>query len=183
MCDGIVKPRCDEAWQHVGGYSNIHSNKHRSSRHPYEFHEYPFHEIHVGVWFAVTCRRIIGLLFLIENLNIERFVNFILRHTLKEVTEDETLLQTWRRYNSHHKSVAASTNLMKLSGEHATRMNQWPQPSPHLNPCYSYFLDMLTGTMYIKNSRVSSNISQEVTVEHIAVCWRDLNVVSKQRVI
>jgi len=57
-------------------------------------HENPFHEIQVGDLFAITCNRLFESLFFIENISNEFSVNFILRNTVKLLTEEETLLQT-----------------------------------------------------------------------------------------
>jgi len=52
-------------------------------------HEYPFYEIHVGVLFAVTCKRLFESLFFAENLSMECSVNFILRHIFKKLKEED----------------------------------------------------------------------------------------------
>jgi hypothetical protein len=54
-----------------------------SSRIPHQLHEYTLYEFHVGVLFAVTCNRQFESLFFIENLSIECYLNFILRHIVK----------------------------------------------------------------------------------------------------
>jgi len=62
--------------------------------------------------------------FFIENLSIECYVNLILRHIVKDITEEETLLPTSRSYSSHHLSAGASSAVTKPSGEQGTPMNQ-----------------------------------------------------------
>jgi hypothetical protein len=65
-------------------------------------------------------------------------------HIFKEITEEETLLQTSRSYSSHHWSVGASTDVTKPSGEQGTAMNQWHQPFPHLHLCHTVWSHLKT---------------------------------------
>ena len=121
----------------------------------------PYLRVHVRVLFAVTCNRLFEPSVYIKNLSIECYVNFILRHIAKEISEEETLLQTSRSYSSHLWSVGASTDVTKPSGWQGTAMNQWHQPSPHLYLCHTYCLSHLK-TVYIKISRVSSKVFQKI---------------------
>ena len=112
MCDGIAKPRCGEASQHLSG--TITSGAH-------EFH--------------ISCTNNLSAKFTLEsclqfrvtdysshpslpeNLSIECYLNLTLRHIVKKLTEEETLLQSSQSYSSYHCSVGASTDVSKPSGE------------------------------------------------------------------
>jgi hypothetical protein len=69
---------------------------------PNQLHDYPFDEVHVGVFVADTCNTIFEQYFCTENQSIERSVKFILKHIFKEITEEQTLLQTSRSDSSHY---------------------------------------------------------------------------------
>jgi hypothetical protein len=126
----------------------------------------PFYEIHVRDLFAVTCNKLFESSFFVENLSIECSVNFILRHIFKELTEEQTLLQTSRSCSSYLWWVVPSTHLTKPSCEQGNPMNQSPQPSPNPNLCRCYSFGTLTDTIYITNSRIISKFSQEFFTIH-----------------
>jgi hypothetical protein len=52
----------DEAWVHLQGYINMQSNHYWSSQNPHLTHEV-LHSVKVGVWYAESARRIVGLVF------------------------------------------------------------------------------------------------------------------------
>jgi len=108
----------------------------------------PCLRVHVGVLIEVTCNRLFESSVYIKNLSIECYVNSILRHIVKEISEEETLLQTSRSYSSHLWSVGASTDVTKPSGSQGTAMNQWHQPFPHLHLWHSYCLVSLKDSLY-----------------------------------
>ena len=123
MCHGIVTPRCGEASQHLSGI--ITSGV-------YEFHIICMNTLTTTITFE-SCLQLrvtdYSSHHFIENLNIECYVNFILRHIVNDITEEEKCFQTSRNYTSQYWSVVASTEITKFSGEHGTPMNQWHQPS------------------------------------------------------
>jgi hypothetical protein len=49
-----------------------------SSKNPHLSHEFLLHPVKVGVWSAVSARRIVGSVFFNETVNWERYVQVIL---------------------------------------------------------------------------------------------------------
>jgi hypothetical protein len=49
----------DEAWFYMQGYINTQNNRYWSSQNPHLTHEVPLHPVKVGVWCAVSARRIV----------------------------------------------------------------------------------------------------------------------------
>jgi hypothetical protein len=76
MHDGLVDPQLlfitDEAYFHLSGYVNSQNTRIRSVENPYTVHQTPLHDIKIGVWCAVSARRIIGPLFYHETVNSDR---------------------------------------------------------------------------------------------------------------
>jgi hypothetical protein len=53
----------DKTWFHLPGYINTQNNRHWSSQNPHLTHEVLLHPVKVGVWYAVSARRIVGPVF------------------------------------------------------------------------------------------------------------------------
>jgi hypothetical protein len=50
----------DEAWFHLQGYINTQNNCYWSSQNPHLTHDTPLHPVKIGVWCALSARRIVG---------------------------------------------------------------------------------------------------------------------------
>ena len=53
----------DEAWFHLSGYINNQNSRVWASKNPHMIHEEPLHSEKIGVWCAISRRRIIGPIF------------------------------------------------------------------------------------------------------------------------
>jgi hypothetical protein len=62
----------DEAWFHLQIYINTQINRYLNSLNLQLTHEVPPHPVKVGVWSALSARRIIGSVFFNETINCER---------------------------------------------------------------------------------------------------------------
>jgi hypothetical protein len=82
----------DETWFHLFGY--IHSQNYRTwaTKNPHNFVESNLHPQKIGVWVAMSRRRIIGPIFFNETITAERYRNQILEVFINQQHEDE--LQT-----------------------------------------------------------------------------------------
>jgi hypothetical protein len=62
----------DEAWFHLQGYINKQNNCYWSSQNPHLTHKIRLHPVKVGVWFAVSARRIVVPVFVNETINLRK---------------------------------------------------------------------------------------------------------------
>jgi hypothetical protein len=71
--DGLVDPQLlfitDEAYFHLSGYVNSQHTRIWSDENPHAVHQTPLHDIKIGVWCAVSVKRIIGPIFYHETVN------------------------------------------------------------------------------------------------------------------
>jgi hypothetical protein len=75
----------DEARFHLSGYVNSQNSRIWSDENPHTFHERPLHSVKVGIWCAVSRRKIIGPILTAESYQ-ELIVNSI---SLLEVDEQD----------------------------------------------------------------------------------------------
>ena len=65
--DGILDPQLtfftDEAWFNLSGYVNSQNNRHWGAENPHVTFEIPLHDQKIGVWCAISARRIVGPIF------------------------------------------------------------------------------------------------------------------------
>jgi hypothetical protein len=81
----------DEAWFHMQGYINTQNNCYWSSQNSHLTHEAPLHLVKVGVWCALSARRVMGPVFFNETINCERYIWVIFGHFYSELTEEDRL--------------------------------------------------------------------------------------------
>jgi hypothetical protein len=78
VVEGEINPQLtffpDEAWFHLQGYINMQNNCYRSSQSPYLTHKVLLHPVKVGVWYAVSARRIVVPMFFNKTINCERYL-------------------------------------------------------------------------------------------------------------
>jgi hypothetical protein len=67
----------DEAWFHLSGYVNSQNCRTWRTEIPYNFTETPLHPQKIGVWCAISRRRIIGPLFFETGINAEDYKELI----------------------------------------------------------------------------------------------------------
>jgi hypothetical protein len=53
----------DEAWFHLQGYINTQNNRYWNSQNPHLTHEVLLQPVKVGVWCAISSRRVVGSVF------------------------------------------------------------------------------------------------------------------------
>ncbi|RWS10786.1 uncharacterized protein B4U80_09266, partial [Leptotrombidium deliense] len=74
----------DEAWFHLSGYVNSQNCRFWSADKPRKVVESPLHPQKVGVWCAISHRRIIGPIFFEKTVNTEVYLD-ILRQFLGKI--------------------------------------------------------------------------------------------------
>jgi hypothetical protein len=125
----------DETWFHLSRY--IHSQNYRTwaTENPHNFVESSLHPQKIGVWVAMSRRRIIGPIFFNETITAERYRNQILKVFINQLHEDE--LQTgYFQQDGAPPHVAHQTinYLQEFFGGRLANRDRWPPRSPDLTP-------------------------------------------------
>jgi hypothetical protein len=92
--------------------------------------------VEVGVWCAVSAKRIVGPVFFNETINCERYVQIILRQFFPELTKEERLCG-WIQQDSAtaHTAFISMQPSSHVFGDRITSSDIWSARSPDLNPC------------------------------------------------
>jgi hypothetical protein len=110
-----------EVWFHLQGYINTQNNHYRNSQNPHRNHEALLHPVKVGVWCAVSARRIVGPVFFNETINCERYVQVILWQFIPELTVEEKLYGWFQQGSTtaHTAHMSSGTELSAVVfGQH-----------------------------------------------------------------
>lgn len=127
----------DEAWFHLSGYVNKQNMRTWSSENPHEFIESPLHSQKIGVWMAVSRRRIIGPTFFEGTVNAERYRRNLLEPFFQSLHDDELTHGYFQQDNATaHKT---RETLALIHEFYDDRVVQFPPRSPDLT-ILDYFI-------------------------------------------
>jgi inhibitor of nuclear factor kappa-B kinase subunit alpha len=108
--------------------------------------------VKVGVWCALSARRIVGSVFFNETINCERYVQGILGQFFSELTEEERLYGWFQQDSAtDHTTRMAMKALSDVFRDRIISSDIWPAHSPDFNPCDFFFWGCL------KNKVCSNN--------------------------
>jgi hypothetical protein len=93
----------DKSWFYLNEHVNMmHNSWYWCLENPGVLHEAPLHDPKVGVWCGISARRIIGLIFFMDTLNSERYINLILNRIFPELTEKKRLHSYFQQDSRAH---------------------------------------------------------------------------------
>jgi hypothetical protein len=78
----------DEAWFHLSGYINSQDTCLRTSENPHALHESPLHNLKIGVWCALSQKKIIGPIFFDETIKTKVYIYEILYPFFSELMDE-----------------------------------------------------------------------------------------------
>lgn len=129
----------DEAWFYKQGYVNSQNMRMWSGNNPHQVVEAPLHPEKVGVWAAVSARRVIGPIFFEGNINAEKYRQEILQVFIGLLHDDELrrayFQQDGARPHCTHETLQF---LREYFDDRIISRNTdipWPARSCDLTPC------------------------------------------------
>jgi hypothetical protein len=94
--NGLLDPELmfysNKVWCTLSGYVNSQYNRYWSTENPQAVHEVPLHDLKVGVWCAISARRITEPVLLHETINSELYVRLILSPFFDQLTEEKNCM-------------------------------------------------------------------------------------------
>lgn len=162
----------DEAWFHLSGYVNSQNYRTWGTENPYQFVETSLHPIKVGIWVAMSRRRIIGPIFFNENVTAERYRG-ILSQFIDEIHDDELQHGFFQQDGATaHTARETIRYLQEFYDDRIISQNLWPPRSPDLTPLDFYLFGNLKNKIF-KNRLHNLNELQEAIVQEISNITQD----------
>lgn len=153
----------DEAWFHLSGYINSQNSRLWSSTNPHALHETPLYDQKVGVWAAVSRRRIVGPIFFDSTINSERYCS-ILYEFIQLLEEDEIMYSWFQQDGATAHTAANSMQLLdEFFGERIISKNVWPPRSPDLSPLDFYLWGAAKSKVYCDRPRTLNELKTAIT--------------------
>lgn len=156
----------DEAWFHLSGYVSSQNSRVWASENPHEFVEKPLHSLKVGVWCAMSRRRIIGPIFFTQTITAERYRNEIIMPFLAELTDDEKNGYFQQDGATAHTANSSLRFLSDVFQERLISKGLWPPRSPDLSVLDFYLWGALKQKVYGNKPQnlqeLRDNIQQQI---------------------
>ena len=155
----------DEAWFHLDGYVNSQNSRIWSTCNPHEVRQKQLHPRKIGVWCAVSRKRIFCTFF--ENtINSERYIAIV--NKFVNTFSPEDLLKTWFQQDNAtaHTSRLTIAYLESVFHGQIISKDLWPPRSPDLTVPDFFLWGHLKNSVYFNNPRtlddLKLNIQQEI---------------------
>ena len=167
----------DESWFHLSGYVNSQNNRFWAAENPHYFHETPLHAQKVGVWCAVSARRIIGPIFFHQTLNSARYIADIFNPFVAALTEEE---KTYGYFQQDGATAHTAGQTLEhiytiftpdrvVSRGQLGHFPSWPPRSPDLSVCDYYLWGTLKSKVYRNNPQSLQELQQNISDEIAAI--------------
>lgn len=163
----------DEAWFHLSGYINSQNYRTWCAENPHVLRETSLHPIKIGVWVAISRRRIIGPIFFNETITAEIYRQQILSPFLEQLHDDEFQQGYFQQDGATaHTANATLDFLNEYYDDRVISRGRWPPRSPDLTPLDFYLFGSLKNSIY-KNRLHTVEELQEAIENKIASISED----------
>lgn len=155
----------DEAWFHLSGY--VHSQNYRTwaTENPHTFIETSLHPIKIGIWVAMSRRRIIGPIMFHDTINSERYCD-IFNEFVTQLHDDELRRGFFQQDGATaHTSNATLTHLQEFYDNRVISKNLWPPRSPDLTPLDFYLFGNLKTKVFKKRLHTLEELQNAIENE------------------
>lgn len=157
----------DEAWFHLDGYVNSQNCRIWSAENPHAFQERPLHARKIGVWCAISRRRIVGPLFFDKSVDGVVYRNLIEQFiALLELHDRDCWFQ---QDNATCHTSAETMNMLREFFDHRViSKGLWPPRSPDLTPADFFLWGNLKSKVFNNNphtlDELKANIESEIKI-------------------
>lgn len=154
----------DEAWFHLSGYINSQNYRTWSADNPHVLMETTLHPIKIGVWIAISRRRVIGPIFFEDTVTAERYRENILQPFFNELHDDEL----HNGYFQQDGATAHTANttlefLREFYDDRVISRGLWPPRSPDLTPLDYYLFGALKNSIYVNRLHTVDEVKNAIT--------------------
>jgi hypothetical protein len=130
----------DDGWFHLSGYVNSQNSRYWSNENPHQFVETPLHPQKLGVWSAVSTRRIITVFFHLT-VDSNRYVEEMFNPFVNQLIDEEKAYGYFQQdgATAHTARHSMSRILEVFPEERVVSRGRWSARSPYLTVC-DFFL-------------------------------------------
>ncbi len=154
----------DEAWFHLSGYVNSQNNRYWSGENPHRFEETSLHPLKIGVWCAMSRRRIVGPIFFEGRINSQVYMDMITQFIA--LLEPEEAYSWFQQDGARcHTSTETLAFLREFFGERLISKDLWPPRSPDLTPPDFCLWGLLKDRVYVHNPQTLNELKMAITNE------------------
>ncbi len=152
----------DEAWVHLDGYVNAQNFRIWSSENPHAFVERGLHPQKVGVWCAVSRRRVVGPFFFYDTITAARY-QVIVRDFIASLEIDER--DSWFQQDGAPGHSAGSTTdlLREFFGERLIAKGLWPPRSCDMTPPDYFLWGMVKDYVFSRHPTTLADLERLIT--------------------
>lgn len=162
----------DEAWFHLSGYVNSQNYRTWSTENPHEFVETELHPLKVGIWIAMSRRRIIGPIFFNETINGERYRTIILQQFFEQLLDDEIQYGYFQQDGATaHTARPSLRYIQEFYDDRIISQGLWPPRSPDLTAPDFYLFGRLKTSIFKNRLHTIEEMQQaiEMNIRNITV--------------
>ena len=135
-----------------------------STENPHALFQKPLNDQKVGVWCALSRRRIIGPIFCENTITSERYIHNILEPFFDQLTEQEKQQGRFQQDGATaHTARVSMVAVSEVFGDRVIPRGLWPTRSPDLTPPDFYLWGKLKGSVYGDNPRTTDELKQKIT--------------------
>lgn len=155
----------DEAWFHLSGYVNSQNYRTWGAQNPHIFVETVLHPQKVGVWIAISRRRIIGPIFFYDTINAERYQAML--GTFIDQLHDDEIQNGFFQQDNARPHVAHSTIafLEEFYDDRIISANLWPPRSPGLTPPDCFLFGYLKNRIFANRPHTLRELEEAIKIE------------------
>lgn len=156
----------DEAWVHLSGYINNQNYRTWATENPHTVIEHSLHPLKIGVWVALSRRRIIGPIFFNETINAERYRTQILQPFIEQLHDDEIRNGYFQQDGAPgHVAHATIQFLQEFFDERVISRGIWPARSPDLTPLDFFLFGYLKNKIFQNRIHTLEELQEAITRE------------------
>lgn len=155
----------DEAWFHLSGYVNARNYRQWSSEKPIDgYRETSLHPLKIGVWAAISRRRVIGPIFFENTIDGRRYREIITHFIalLEREERDCFFQQDGAPAHTARKTIEFLTDFF---GERLVGRGLWPARSPEMTPPDCFLWGYLKNSIYETSPASIDELKERITAQ------------------
>jgi hypothetical protein len=139
----------DEGWFHLSGFINSQNYRTWSDHNPHNIIQVPLHPLKIGVWVAMSRRRIIGPIFFHETINAERYRRLLVDPFLNQLDDIELTNGYYQQDSATAHTARATINyLEEFFPGRLISSGLWPSRSPDMTPLDFFLFPYLKNVVF-----------------------------------